>query len=162
MADLRGKVFAFTDPMSNTGRLYPTFLVYTLGETPETFFSRTYFTYSHDDAIWAVAHGKADGAAVDSLVLDFTAARDEELAQRIRVIHQSPPFGIPPVVVGPDVRPQLRARLQEILFGMAEDPDGRAALSNLGIERFVAIDDQAYDSVRLLMRDLDALLEDQP
>ncbi len=27
MADLRGKVFAFTDPMSNTGRVYPTYLV---------------------------------------------------------------------------------------------------------------------------------------
>lgn len=57
LADLRGKVFAFTDPMSNTGRMYPTFLVNQLGNTPEEFFTRTFFTYSHDDAIRAVADG---------------------------------------------------------------------------------------------------------
>jgi phosphonate transport system substrate-binding protein len=71
MADLQGKVFAFTDPISNTGRMYPASLVLELGSTPEQFFSRTFYTYSHDDAIHAVAEGIADGAAVDSLVLDF-------------------------------------------------------------------------------------------
>lgn len=81
MADLRGKVFAFTDPMSNTGRTYPTYLVRQLGQTPETFFARTFFTYSHDDAIHAVADGLADGAAVDSLVYDFAVARDPALGE---------------------------------------------------------------------------------
>ena len=68
MEDLRGKVFAFTDPISLSGRVYPTYLVHQLGFTPEEFFSRTFFTYSHDEAIRAVASGVADGAAVDSLV----------------------------------------------------------------------------------------------
>jgi len=35
MVDLRGKVFAFTDPISLSGRVYPTFLVHQLGFTPE-------------------------------------------------------------------------------------------------------------------------------
>ena len=146
--DLRGAVFAFTDPMSFTGRIYPTFLIQQLGETPETFFGRTFYTYSHDDAIEAVAEGIADGAAVDSLVLDFAMTRDTALADRIRVIHRSPAFGIPPVVVGPQVRPQLRAQLQEILLGMQQDPDGKPPLDALDIDTFVLIDDEAYQSVR--------------
>jgi phosphonate transport system substrate-binding protein len=151
MADLRGKVFAFTDPMSNSGRMYPTFLVKQLGSTPEEFFARTFFTYSHDDAIRAVADGLADGAAVDSLVYDFALAREPELAERTRVIHRSPPFGIPPVVVGPNTRPQLKAELQALLINMVADPEAQAGLRAVGIERFVPIDDRAYDSARELL-----------
>jgi phosphonate transport system substrate-binding protein len=150
MADLRGGVFAFTDPISNTGRKYPTFMVQQLGEQPETFFSRTFFTYSHDDAIRAVASKVADGAAVDSLVYDFAVVREPELAWQTRIIHRSPAFGIPPVVVNPQIRPQLRAALQEIFLEMADDPDGRVALAAVGIDRFVTISDTVYDSVREL------------
>ena len=144
--DLRGRVFAFTDPTSFTGRVYPTYLLKEMGEQPETFFSRTFFTYSHDDAIRAVADGLADGASVDSLVLDFALKRDPSLAQKIRVIHTSPPFGIPPVVVSPSVRPQLRAELLDLLLKMDMDNTGRAALQALDYDRFVLIDDQSYQS----------------
>ena len=150
MADLRGKTFAFTDPWSTSGRMYPTSLVKALGETPETFFGRIFFTYSHDDAIRAVANGVADGAAVDSLVYQFAVAREPWLGERTKVIHRSPPFGIPPVVTSPHLRPQVYANLQTILLEMADDPDGRRALQALDLDRFVLVDDAAYDSVREL------------
>jgi phosphonate transport system substrate-binding protein len=150
MADLRGKVFAFTDPMSFSGRVYPTSLVRELGAEPETFFSRTFFTYSHDNAIRAVADGLADGAAVDSLVYDFAVAREPALAARVKVILRSPPFGIPPVVVGPDVRPQLRAELHDLLLNLQGAPEGPAILAALGFDRFVPIEDAAYESAREL------------
>jgi phosphonate transport system substrate-binding protein len=152
IADLRGKAFAFTDPMSNSGRVYPTYLVQQMGSTPDRFFMRTFYTYNHDDAIRAVAEGLADGAAVDSLVYDFAIARDPELARQVRVIQRSPAFGIPPVVVSPKARPQLKATLQNLLLAMAYDPAGVAALQALGVERFVRIDDTAYDSVRQLIK----------
>jgi len=161
IADLRGKVFAFTDPMSNSGRVYPTYLVKQLGSTPEQFFARTFFTYSHDDAIRAVAAGLADGAAVDSLVYDFAVSRDPTLGERTRLIHRSPPFGIPPVVVSPNVRPQLKAELQALLLGMADEalrnPRAQNALRAIGIDRFVSIDDSAYDSVRELLKAVGSL-----
>jgi phosphonate transport system substrate-binding protein len=148
MADLRGQIFAFTDPWSTSGRLYPTALVKALGETPETFFGQFFFTYSHDDAIRAVASGVADGAAVDSLVYQFALAREPGLAEQTKIIHRSAPFGIPPVVTSPHLRPQIRARLEEILLHMADDPAGQPALKALDIDRFVLIKDSAYDSVR--------------
>jgi len=154
MADLKDKVFAFTDPISLTGRAYPTALVQQLGATPETFFSRTFFTYSHDEAIYAVANGLADGASVDSLVFDYALSRDPSLAQKVKVIHQSPPFGIPPVVVNPNLRPQVKADLQALLLGMNQDPAGQAALSAIGIERFVTLDDSAYVTARLLIQEV--------
>ena len=151
MDDLRGKVFAFTDPISLTGRVYPTSLIQQLGFTPEEFFARTFFTYSHDEAIRAVASGLADGAAVDSLVFEYALARDPSLKEQVRVIHTSPDFGIPPVVVSPFTRPQVKAELQALLLGMANDPLAKDALAAVGVERFVLIEDSAYNSVRALV-----------
>ena len=148
MRDLEGKVFAFTDPISYSGRVYPTYLVQKLGREPDTFFERTFFTYSHDEAIYAVADGLADGAAVDSLVYDFALERDPTLADRVRVIYRSPSFGIPPVVVSPNMRPQQRTLLQEMFLSIHETPTGLNALNTLGIDRFILIDDSAYNSVR--------------
>ncbi len=153
--DLRGAVFAFTDPLSNTGHLYPSVLVRRLGETSETFFRRTFFTYSHDNAIGAVADGIADAASVDSVVLDYALKRDPGLRDRIQVLFYSLPFGMPPVVVGPQVRPQTKARLKEILLTLHEDPEGQKALEALEVDRFVPVDDRAYDSVRDLIRELE-------
>ncbi len=65
LADLRGHVFAFTDPDSNTGKLVPTYWLSQMNEKPVDFFSKTIYTYSHDNAILAVARGWVDGAAVD-------------------------------------------------------------------------------------------------
>ncbi|GAB4160558.1 MAG: phosphate/phosphite/phosphonate ABC transporter substrate-binding protein [Candidatus Promineifilaceae bacterium] len=150
MADLRGSVFAFTDPISTSGHNYPLALVQQLGETPESFFSRTFYTYSHDDAIRAVANRVADGAAVDSLVYNFAITREPKLAEETRIIHQSPAFGIPPVVVGPQMRPQLAAQLRSLFLNMHTTQAGAAALQTAGVDKFVLIDDAAYDSVREL------------
>jgi phosphonate transport system substrate-binding protein len=150
MEDLRGRVFAFVDPLSNTGYLYPRYLVHQLGETPERFFRRTFFTYGHDRAIRAVAQGLADGAAVDSLVFQFLLEREPELAGKVRVIDRSPEFGAPPVVAAPHLAPALQAEIQALLLSAHEDPEGQPALQAIGVERFVKGDDAWYEGVRRL------------
>lgn len=154
IADLKGKVFAFTDPISFTGRVYPTFMIQQLGSMPDEFFSRTFFTYSHDEAIYAVANGLADGANVDSLVYEFAILNEPSLKEKVRVIHTSLPFGIPPVVVNPSIRPQVKAELQSVLLEMSHDPRGQTALKSVGIDRFVLIDNSAYDGVRDLLEEV--------
>lgn len=155
MVDLKNKVFAFTDPISLSGRKYPTYLVQQLGYYPENFFAQTFFTYNHDEAIRAVANKVADGASVDSLVYEFAIARDPGLAQKVRVIHRSPPFGIPPVVVSPKLDENLKRELQKVLLNMGDTSEGRKALEAIGVEKFTTIDDHAYDSIRNLLSDVE-------
>jgi phosphonate transport system substrate-binding protein len=162
LADLRGSVFAFTDPISFTGRMYPTYLLQQMGEKPETFFRRTFFTYSHDAAIEAVTNGVADAASVDKLVLDFALKRDPSLANKVRVIHTSPPFGMPPVVVNPNLRPQLRAQLTEILLNMHLDPEGRIALKALDYDSFVTVSEEQYLSAEVVEEAVRSLILEEP
>lgn len=155
MTDLKNKVFAYTDPISLSGRQYPTYLVQQLGYNPEKFFAQTFFTYNHDEAIRAVANRVADGASVDSLVYEFAIARDPGLAQKVRVIHRSPPFGIPPVVVSPKLDENLKRELLKVLLNMGDTSEGTKALEAIGVEKFTTIDDHAYDDIRNLLSDVE-------
>jgi len=146
--DLRGKRFAFTDPDSNTGCLVPRYMLAKMGETPESFFSETYYTHSHDNSIRAVAEGRADGAAVDSLIWEFLNSSEPDIAGLTTVVAQSPPYGIPPIVVHPDTDPALKKKLRETLLRLHEDPEGRVLMTRLRIDRFADPDKGAYDEVR--------------
>ncbi len=151
LRDLRGKIFAFTDPWSNSGRIAPTYQLLRLGERPETFFSKVIFTYSHDRSIQAVADKLVDGAAVDSLVYDALKVGNPEMVAKTRVIAIWGPYGIPPLVVHPALNPEIKTRLRQVLLDMDRDPEGRMVLARLRIDRFVPIKDAAYSSVRTMV-----------
>ena len=148
LEDLRGRVFAFTDPDSNTGKLVPTFWVSELGEQPETFFSKTIYTYSHDNSILAVAKSLVDGAAIDGLIWEYYHHKNPVFTSQTRIIRKSDPYGIPPIVASSAIPYELMIKIRGILFSMHEDPKGQAILSELMIDRFIAANDQWYDSIR--------------
>jgi phosphonate transport system substrate-binding protein len=148
LEDLRGKRFAFTDPDSHTGYLVPRFLLSQRGQTPESYFGEQFFTHSHDNSIKAVADGLADGAAVTSFVWEFMNAVDPISTAKTIIIEKSPPYGIPPVVVHPELEAHTKARLKQFLLAVHEDAQGAPLLRRLQIDRFEPGDDAMYDSVR--------------
>jgi len=150
LADLRGHTFAFSDPLSNSGRLAPVYQLALVGETPESFFSRYIFTYAHDNSIKAVAEKLVDAAAVDSLVYDYWVKTGSEYAAKTKIIETWGPFGINPVVVRPGLEAGLKQQLRQTLLGMDKDPRGQEILRSLYIDRFVIPDDSIYDSVRAM------------
>lgn len=152
MKGLRGKVFAFTDPKSNTGKLVPTYMLAKLKETPEHYFSRVEYTYGHDKSIRAVAEKIVAGAAVDSLIWEYAAIKKPELTAQTKIIAKSEPYGIPPVVVRAGMDAELKRRLKDVLLATANDPEGREILKGMMIDSFVAGDDKNYVSIRAMNR----------
>jgi len=148
--DLRRKTFAFSDPLSSSGWLYPAYLLARRGERPETYFARTVFTYSHDNTVRAVADRLVDGGAVDSLVYEFMVLQSPELGRRLKVIGKSPPWGNPPVVVHPRIDPSLREQLRQVFLEMDRDPKAKRILADLAIDRFVSLDEGYYRDVRTM------------
>ncbi len=148
LTDLRGRRFAFSDPLSNSGRLYVQYRLAQMDETPETFFGETIYTYSHDNSIHAVAENIVDGASVDSLVFEALLRAEPDLTTRLQVIERSPSFGIPPVVVHPALDASLKDALRQALLDMHTDPHGLQALTILHVDRFVPPDPAAYEDIR--------------
>jgi phosphonate transport system substrate-binding protein len=148
LRDFRGATFAFTDPLSNSGHLAPTYELSLLGDSPVTFFSKYMYTNSHDNSIVAVADKLVDGAAVDSLVYDQLVASNAELAAKTRVIARWGPYGIPPVVTSPELESQLKQQLQDFFLDLDSSYEGKMLLNKLVIDKFVVIPDDIYDSVR--------------
>lgn len=152
MADLKGAVFAFADPYSNTGYLAPRYRIRGLEENPATFFRKTFFTWSHRKVIDAVAKGYADGGAVDSFVWDSLGRVKPELVARTRIIERSEEYAFPPIAAHRAVPAAIFAQLQRALLGMTGDPAGNALLKRLNIDGFIVGERRMYDSVAAMMR----------
>jgi phosphonate transport system substrate-binding protein len=138
LQDLRGRVFAFTDPDSNTGRLAPTVWLHQMRETPERFFSKIIYTYSHDNSILAVGRGLVDGAAVDSLIWEYFQHSNPELTRPTRIIQKSEPYAIPPIVASRQFPREKRDQIRHILLTLHLEAEGRRILQGLMIDRFIA------------------------
>ncbi len=153
--DLRAKVFAFSDPDSNSGWLFPVHSLMRLRESPTAFFARSFFTWGHRKVVDAVGVGLAQGGAVDGYVWDTLAQLHPELTARTRIAEHSPPFGFPPFVARAGVSGGDFAAMQSVLMGMGADAEGRALLGRLNIDGFTAGSPALYDGVQAMSRLVD-------
>ena len=147
-AGLQGGSFAFTDPLSNSGWLFPVSKLTALGATPSSYFSRIIYTYGHDRSIEAVAHRIVDGASVDGLVYDYFAETAPEKLKHTRIIERSPGFGMPPVVASPKLDRAAKDKLRIVLLNMHQDAEGIRILRKLSIDQFKRGEERDYESVR--------------
>ncbi len=148
LADLEGRVFAFSDPDSNSGYLVPQAMLAQRGHRPESFFRLSFFTYSHAETIEAVAEGLADGGAVDSYIWEYLNKTRPDLTARTRVILRSETFGFPPLVARLGLDRDLRDRMAAALTGMEEDVEGRRLLAEFALDRFGQFPETLFDSIR--------------
>lgn len=137
-SSLAGSVFAFTDPLSNTGYRYVAARLHDQGFTPRAYFGDVVFTYGHDNSIDAVRDGIVDAGSIDSLVWDELVRRDPSLAEDVIIIDRSEDFPINPVAVAPGQPDALRSAIAAVFLSMEEDEEGRRILLELGTEEFVA------------------------
>lgn len=151
--DLAGRVFAFSDPLSNSGHLVPRVELLRSGMAPRTFFRRSFFTFGHRKVVDAVRLGLADGGSVDGYVWDTIVRQHPEEAQGVRVAWKSAAHGFPPVVARAALEAPDRASLADALLQMRRSPDGTELLERLNIDGFDAPTSMLFDSIRLLVRE---------
>jgi phosphonate transport system substrate-binding protein len=150
--DLRGKVFAFSDPDSNSGFLYPSYVLRTSHARPETFFKKAFFTWAHRRVVEAVSLKLADGGAVDGYVWETLRREPGGVTAGTRVVAKSPEFGHPPIVVRANLSPDLAQDLRDAFTGMARDAEGRALLAVLNLDGFAPGNEHLFDSIEAMWR----------
>lgn len=147
ITDLRGKVFAYSDPDSNSGYLYPQYALTMQREKPSIFFSRTFFTWAHRKVVEAVGVGLADGGAVDGYVWETLAEVRPDLTAATRIIDRSPLLGYPPFVARSDIPAKELDQFRLVLLGMADDPQGSELLGRLRLGGFTTGHPALFDDI---------------
>lgn len=147
VTDLRNKVFAYSDPDSNSGWLTPQVELKRKGHDATNFFGKPFFTWSHRKVIEAVAAGLAQGGAVDGYIWDTLQRLHPELTARTRVAWRSERFGFPPIVAGPAVPAFLKGRMQSELLAMQDKVEGRRLLARLNVDGFARVSGQLYNAI---------------
>ncbi len=144
VAQLQGKTFAFVDPSSASGHLFPKAGLKGEGVDTDKYFSRVIFSGSHDASIMAVAHGKVDAAAVASPIFQTAVAKGHVKAEDFQVIWTSQAIPESPMAwrkgLDADTKQKVAAALAEIK-GL---PWGDRGVLN----GFEATNDAAYNVVR--------------
>lgn len=152
--ELKGKLFAYSDPDSNSGYLVPQHQLYSKGQDRDSFFRRTFFTWAHQKVVEAVAAGLADGGAVDGYVWDTLEKVNPALTEKTRVVTKSEKFGFPPFVANRSVPDHIFNTMQHVLTQMTEDPQGRSLLHRLNLDGFNMEQEGLFDGIAELMTTL--------
>ena len=162
VADLKGKRFAWVDPGSASGYLYPRALFADTGNDPDKFFGEQIFAGGHDKAVIAVYNGQVDGAATYEgarLTLEKTLP---DVATKTRVIAQSGWIPNDNVAVRKGLPPEVVTKLRDGLLKIAGTEEGKAALKKaIGTNGLEPTTDSAYDPVRQAAKVLKLDLEAQ-
>jgi len=148
--DLRGRSWAFNEPLSHSGYGVTRYHLLRLGET-NGFFGEVVEAGFHETAIRMVAGRAVDGSAIDSQVLAIAMLEDPGLGQALRVVDALGPSTIQPVAVSRRVPEALRNGVRDTLVAMAEDADGREWLGAGLVERFVPVGPGDYDDIRMMV-----------
>ncbi len=156
IADLRGKIFAYSDPESNSSFFVTQGELVDLGVDTDTFFAKTLFTYAHRKNVEAVAARLVDGARVDGYIYDMLRLQSPELIAKTRIVQKSDKYGFPPIVSRADLPEEDFHKLQETLINMNNDTEGEALLEAMGLDGFVRGDDHLFDGVAALLKKVSA------
>jgi phosphonate transport system substrate-binding protein len=154
--DLKGTMFAYSDPNSNSGWLVPQYEMYKRSIDSAVFFRKFFFTWAHRKVVEAVAAGLADAGAVDGYVWETLALQHPDLTSKTRVVYKSAWYGFPPLVARRSMSATDFERMQQVLLNMDQDAQGRALLKRLNLDGFVAGNDEIFADIASNMRQLGA------
>jgi phosphonate transport system substrate-binding protein len=154
LEELRGCSWAYNEPASHSGHTVTLYSLVCMGAHPG-FFARVVEAGFHQRAIRLVHSGAVDAAAIDSQVLAIELRDHPELAG-LRVVGSFGPSTIQPVVAASRLPVRLKDEVRELLVTLGDDPTARPTLARGFIDQFTAVDDAAYDDIRVMLATIQA------
>jgi phosphonate transport system substrate-binding protein len=134
LSDLKGKKFAFVDPASTSGHLYPKTLMISKGLNPDRLFSQSLFAGSHNAVIYP------------------------EVFTKLRVIAYTKDIPNDTVSARKGLDPAIKQKIKTGLMQLSKTPEGSKVLKQVygisGLMDFDAFFDPVREAGRLLDLDL--------
>lgn len=154
LKDLKGKDIAFTDPISESGYMYPLAEFERVGlisepKAAEDFFGRIFFAGGYQQAMQALAEGLVDAAGA-SQYADLLLTPEQQ--SHVKWIAESDSIPSHVVIARPAMDTELRDRFVEVMLKL-NLPKHSAKLRYLyGPDGYVKADPSVFEGVRKLAR----------
>jgi phosphonate transport system substrate-binding protein len=153
--DMKGKRFAFVDKATTAGYLLPLEFFRNNGISDyKHYLKETYFTGTHEDAIYDVLNKKADIGAAKNTVFQRLAKADPRIMKELVVLKRSPDVPENALALRVDIDASARDLLKDALLKMHLDPGGRKVLERFGAVKFIETTNKDYDVVRKYAEDI--------
>ncbi|NIS74022.1 MAG: phosphate/phosphite/phosphonate ABC transporter substrate-binding protein [Deltaproteobacteria bacterium] len=153
--DMRGKRFAFVDKATTAGYLLPLHFFTTNNISDYgKHLKETYFTGTHEDAIYDVLNKKAEIGAAKSTVFERLAKTDTRLQDELVILERSPDVPENAFAVRKDLDEAVKEKLKRSLLTMHDEPEGKNVLKQFGAKRFIETRDSDYEPVYRYTRDI--------
>src|SRR2546430_6814510 len=132
LSGLKGKKFAFVDPLSASGYVYPTLTIKNkTGQEPKTFFSSTIFAGGHPQAALAVYQGTVDCAATFIDARDSLVATTPDIKTKTKVIDTAGPIPNDGVALAKNFPDDIAKQVKDALITYSKADDGKKVFSTL-------------------------------
>ena len=158
LADAKGRSFAYADPASTSGHLFPAFGLSKNGIDPDNGVKAIY-AGSHTASFEALRNHKVDMGELNSEEIASAKLHNEYDPSAYITLWQSAPIPLDPLAVRGDLPADFKARLASVLSSLdlhqLPEADQKFLASNENPElRTVAQSDSAYDQIRDLVSTL--------
>ncbi len=158
--DMAGKRFAFVDKATTAGYILPLAYFKEQGiKDYRTFLKETYFTGTHEDAIYDVLNNKADIGAAKNTVFFELSAEDSRIKNELVILQRSPDVPENCLAVSKGLDDSIKHKLKQVLLNMHTDPEGIEVLRNFGAEKFIETTNDDYASVYQYAQEIGLNLE---
>jgi phosphonate transport system substrate-binding protein len=161
VAEIKGHSFAFSDPASTSGHLFPAYGLRKAGLDPDKDI-RAIYAGSHTSSFEALYNHKVDAGELNSEQLESAKQRGHYKDGDLVFLWKSDPIPTDPFAVRGDLPAAFKTQVIEVLQNLdlsTLDAADRKIMVGAGITRLVPQTDGAYDGIRDLVKTLNIDLE---
>jgi phosphonate transport system substrate-binding protein len=155
VAEIRGHSFAFSDPASTSGHLFPALGLRKAGLDPDKDVKGIY-AGSHTSSFEAIYNHKVDAGELNSEQVESATQRGQYKDGVVVFLWKSDPIPTDPITVRGDLPEGFKKRLTAALqnLDLSKLPENDRKIMGLGGTRFVPQTDEAYNGIRDLVSTL--------
>jgi phosphonate transport system substrate-binding protein len=153
--DIKGHSFAFSDPTSTSGHLFPAYGLRKAGIDPDKDI-RAIYAGSHTSSFEALYNKKVDAGELNSEQLESATQRGHYKEGDLVFLWKSDPIPTDPIAVRGNLPEGFKKRLTEVLqnLDLSQLPAADRKIMGMSGQRFVPQTDGAYDGIRDLVKTL--------
>ncbi len=144
--------FAYSDPASTSGHLFPAYALKTVGIDPDKGVTPLY-AGSHTASFEALRNHKVQAGELNSQTIQAATIHNEWDPKAFVTLWQSKPIPLDPIAIGPDLSPTMRAKLISTMQHLdlsSLSPDEQKVIGTKSA-KLVPQTDAAYDQIRSLV-----------